>query len=236
MPHCAVTEENLILAQLPDSEFGALQTQFNTVLLPRGAVLQASAEPIEFVYFPLSGMISVLTVMRDGDMIDTAVIGCEGVLGGAAAIEGWRPFGQALVLLDGKGVRMAVPSFAKAYREHSHFRALVNRAQSLLFMQVQQSAACHAMHPLEARLCRWLLQAQDVAGSDVIRLTQEALSQMLGVQRNTVSLAAHALQRAGLIRYARGKITVLDREGLKDSACECYDVIREQTAAARGPL
>jgi CRP-like cAMP-binding protein len=100
----------------------------------------------------------------------------------------------------------------------------------------QQSAACHALHSVEARLCRWLLQSQDITQSEMVPLTQEFLSHMLGVQRTSVSLCAHALQRAGLIQYARGKIKVLDRGGLKESACECYEVIREHTDKALPPL
>jgi CRP-like cAMP-binding protein len=107
---------------------------------------------------------------------------------------------------------------------------------SNILLQAQQSAPCHALHSVEARLCRWLLQSQDTTEVDLVQLTQEFLSHMLGVRRTSVSLCAHALQSAGLIRYARGKIKIVNREGLKESACECYEVIREHIDRAVPPL
>jgi CRP-like cAMP-binding protein len=112
----------------------------------------------------------------------------------------------------------------------------MNKFQNVILLQAQQSAACHALHSVEARLCRWLLQSQDTTEVDLVPLTQEFLSHMLGVRRTSVSLCAHALQSAGLIRYARGKIKIVNREGLKESACECYEVIREHIDRAVPPL
>jgi CRP-like cAMP-binding protein len=112
----------------------------------------------------------------------------------------------------------------------------MNRFQNVVLLQAQQSAACHALHTVQARLCRWLLQSQDVTGSEVVPLTQEFLSHMLGVQRTSVSLCAHALQSAGLIKYSRGQIKILDRRGLKKAACECYDAVRQHVDKAVPPL
>jgi CRP-like cAMP-binding protein len=127
------------------------------------------------------------------------------------------------------------PWACDAYHTHPHLRNLVDRYQSILLVQAQQNGACHALHSVRSRFCRWLLQSQDMIGSDTFTLTQEFLSHMLGVRRNTVSVEAHAVQEAGLIRYRRGNITILNRDGLEDCACECYSVIREETDKLMGP-
>jgi CRP-like cAMP-binding protein len=124
----------------------------------------------------------------------------------------------------------------QAYQERAALRSLVNRFQGLIMMQTQQSAACHALHSIEGRLCRWMLHAQDTVESNLIELTQEFLSHMLGVQRSSVSLTAHQLQKAGLIKYSRGRITILDRAGIEDCACECYGVLRQETDKAIPPV
>jgi CRP-like cAMP-binding protein len=133
-------------------------------------------------------------------------------------------------------LRIEAAKFLHLYQESVPFRTLMNKFQNIILLQAQQSAACHALHTVEARLCRWLLQSEDVTGSDVVPLTQEFLSSMLGVGRNSVSLCAHALQKAGLISYSRGQIKILNREGLKEAACECYDVIREHLDKVVPPL
>jgi CRP-like cAMP-binding protein len=125
--------------------------------------------------------------------------------------------------------------FLEAYFAHPHLRNLVDRYQGILMMQARQNAAaCHALHSVRSRFCRWLLQSQDMIGRDTFDLTQEFLSHMLGVRRNTVSVEAHTVQEAGLIRYRRGHITILNRDGLEDCACECYAVIRAETDRIMG--
>jgi CRP-like cAMP-binding protein len=136
--------------------------------------------------------------------------------------------------MDGTALRMPKAQFVDAYHAHPHLRNLVDRYQSILLMQARQNAACHALHSVRSRLCRWLLQSQDTIGSATFILTQEFLSHMLGVRRNTVSVEAHALQQAGLIKYTRGHIKILDRAGLEDCACECYSVIRSETDKLMG--
>jgi CRP-like cAMP-binding protein len=184
--------------------------------------------PVENVYFPLSGMISLLAIMQSGEAIETGIVGADGIVGGDAAING-HTFGQSTVQLSGAALTMPKAKFIDAYLAHPHLRNLVDRYQAILLMQAQQNAACHALHSVRSRLCRWLLQSQDMIGRDTFHLTQEFLSHMLGVRRTTVSIDAHALQEAGLIRYRRGHVTVLNRNGLEDCACECYSVIRAET-------
>jgi CRP-like cAMP-binding protein len=195
-------------------------------------MLHAAGDPIERVYFPLSGMISLLAVMQSGEAIETGIVGADGLVGGDAAING-HAFGQMTVQLNGARLVMPKARFVEAYRAHPHLRDLVDRYQAILLVQAQQNAACHALHSVRSRLCRWLLLSQDMTGRDTSSLTQEFLSHMLGVRR-TVSIDAHALQEAGLIRYRRGQVTILDRDGLEDCACECYSVIRAETNRMMG--
>src|SRR5262249_24609076 len=196
--------------------------------LRSSVVLHESGQPIERVYFPLSGMISLLAVMQSGEQIETGIVGADGLVGGDAAING-HAFGQSTVQLGGAALTMPKAKFVDAYGAHPHLRNLVDRYQAILLMQAQQNAACHALHSVRSRLCRWLLQSQDMIGRDTFNLTQEFLSHMLGVRRTTVSIDAHTLQEAGLIRYRRGQVTILNRDGIEDCACECYSAIRAET-------
>jgi CRP-like cAMP-binding protein len=220
--------ENRLLQRTSAADLARIRPDLRNFALQLGVVLHAPGASIKHVYFPRSGMVSLLTVMRTGEQIETAIVGREGVVGASIGGDGsTQSAGQATVQIAGSAWRIEAPKFLDLYRDSIRFRTLINRFQNTILLQAQQSAACHALHTVEARLCRWLLQSQDVTESDIVPLTQEFLSHMLGVQRNSVSLCAHALQTAGLIRYARGQIKVLNRDGLKESACECYEVVRE---------
>ena len=153
---------------------------------------------------------SLLAVMQSGEAIETGIVGADGLLGGDAPVNG-HLFGQATVQMDGAALTMPKAQFLEAYNAHPHLRNLVNRYQSILLMQAQQNAACHALHSVRSRFCRWMLQSQDMIGSDTFILTQEFLSHMLGVRRNTVSVEAHSVQQAGLIQYRCGHITILQQ-------------------------
>jgi len=218
------------------ADLARLQPHLKDFSMEIVAVLHVPGASIKHVYFPLSGMVSLLAVMRTGEQIETAIVGREGVVGASIGSDGSESAGQTTVQIAGAAWRIEGPKFLDLYQESVPFRTLINKFQNLILLQAQQSAACHALHTVEARLCRWLLQSQDVTESDIVPLTQEFLSHMLGVRRSSVSLCAHALQAAGLIRYARGQIKVLNRDGLKESACECYEVIREHADKAVPPL
>jgi CRP-like cAMP-binding protein len=148
-------------------------------------VLHEPGDAIKCVYFPLSGMISLLAVMQSGEAIKTGIVGADGLVGGDAAING-HAFGQMTVQLDGTAVTMPKAKFVNAYRAHPRLRDLVDRYQAMLLIQARQNAACHALHSVRSRLCRWLLQSQDMIGRDTFSLTQEFLSHMLGVRRVTM--------------------------------------------------
>jgi CRP-like cAMP-binding protein len=220
--------ENRLLLRLPADALSQLKPLLKDIELENGTVLHRPGEPIDYVYFPTSGLVSMFAIMQSGEAIETAVIGKEGVVGGLVGSQGARSFGQAMVQIEGSALRIGAPHFVKLLEENNGVRSLVNRYQSILFLQAQQSAACHAFHSIEARLCRWLLQSADTVESNLVNLTQEFLSHMLGCQRTSVTMAAHALQTSGLIRYTRGKIEILDRPGLEECACECYRVLRRE--------
>ena len=225
--------KNRILRQLSADELKSVQPWLTWVELQPNVVLHEPGTAIEHIYFPLGGMISLLVVMQTGEAIETGIVGAEGLFGGDAPINGHLS-PQATVQLVGAALTMPKAQFVDAYHAHARLRNLVNRYQAILLMQARQNAACHALHSVRGRLCRWLLQSQDMIGSATFTLTQEFLSHMLGVRRNTVSIEAHALQQAGLIRYARGHISILDRDGIEDCACECYSAIRAETDKLMG--
>jgi CRP-like cAMP-binding protein len=196
--------ENRLLKRMSAEDRAQLQPHLKKAALTRSAVLHAAGAPIEQVYFPLSGMVSVLALMRTGEAIETAIIGREGVVGAAVGTNGSRSAGQAMVQIPGSALQVESKKFSDLFKSSTSFRTLMSDYQTILLLQAQQSAACHAFHSVEARLCRWLLQSQDTTQSDTVPLTQEFLSHMLGVQRTSVSLSAHTLQKAGLVRYSRG--------------------------------
>jgi CRP-like cAMP-binding protein len=227
--------ENGILKQLGADDLAALQPHLKSFTMVRGAVLHLPGGLIQHVYFPLSGMVSILAVMKTGEQIETAIIGREGVVGSSVGTYGKSAFGQATVQIPGSAWQIQADRFVRLFDENACVRQATIQFQGVIFLQAQQSAACHALHTVESRLCRWLLQSRDLLESDTIELTQEFLSHMLGVQRNAVSLAAAALQKRGLIEYLRGTITILDRNSLEGCACECYEVIREHLVRATTP-
>jgi len=189
---------NRFLAALPPHDFSLLAPHLRTITLERGVMLHDVGEEIEHVYFPHTGMVSLVAVMQSGATVETATIGRGGVIGASAALG-------------------------------------IVRYNDLLLAQIQQSVACNALHALEARLCRWLLQTHDCVDGDAIPLTQEFLGQMLGVRRTTVTIAARLLQSAGLIRYRRGLIHIVDRAALEEIACECYAVVRHNLDKVLSP-
>jgi CRP-like cAMP-binding protein len=223
---------NGILNHLSAKTLALLEPHLRPVNLPQGTILHEAAEAITFIYFPLSGMVSMLAVLKSGEAIEAGIVGPEGYVGGYLGARGWRSFGHAVMQITGDALRINVKNFKKAYDASDELRILINGYQSVLYFQAQQTAACQALHQVEARMCRWLLQAQDAIGGDVLNLTQEFLSHMMGVRRTSVSGAANKLQEDGLITYKRGVIRILDRKGLEKCSCECYGAVRGAIADA----
>jgi CRP-like cAMP-binding protein len=217
-----------MLRRLSAKDFSQLEPQLKKMKMEQGRVLHPAGDAIDHVYFPTSGMVSMLTILQTGQAIEIGVIGREGVAGGSIGAVGSRSFAQAIVQMPGEAWRVGAAPFLKLFEASKNFRKQINAYQSILALQTQQSAACHALHTVEARLARWLLHAQDTVDNGTIDLTQEFLAHMLGVQRSSVSLTANALQKAGLIQYSRGKIKILDRKRVEQSACECYGAVRRE--------
>jgi CRP-like cAMP-binding protein len=217
---------NRLLASLSENVFAAIKPHLKAVELTHGDVLSEAGSAVRGVYFPHSGVISLVVELNAGEMIETAMVGRDGVFNASSALDGRVSLNRAIVQLAGASSVMAVDPFRKVAREFDPFRSLLNRHEQVLFAQVQQSAACNASHSVEARMCRWLLRMRDLAGSDALVLTQEFLAQMLGVRRPSVSIVANTLQKAGLIKYSRGNMRVLDIKGLQKGSCECYGTVK----------
>jgi CRP-like cAMP-binding protein len=226
MPASTPVGGNLLLRRLGASDIAVLEPGAKIMTMTRGLELHHARGAIDHVFFPLSGMISILAVMKTGEQIETAIVGREGAVGGTIGVFGAHSFGQAIVQVQGEAWRVPRASFLKLYNASEAFRRIMNDSLVNIFAQTQQSAACHALHTVEERLCRWLLQSRDLLGSDTIELTQEFLSHILGVQRTAVTLNANALQKRGLIHYSRGVIRIVDVTGLRAASCECYEAVR----------
>jgi CRP-like cAMP-binding protein len=229
----ALIGANGILRSLSNKTLALIAPHLRKVKLAQGAVLHEAGTAITSVYFPLSGMVSMLAVLKSGEAIEAGIIGPEGFVGGYLGARGWRPHGQAVMQMSGEAMRLNVRHFKKAYDASDELRIPINGYQSVLYFQAQQAAVCQAVHPVEARLSRWLLQAQDAIGGGTLNLTQEYLSHMMGVRRTSVSGSANKLQEEGLISYKRGAIRILDRKGLEKSACECYGAVRTAIADSK---
>jgi CRP-like cAMP-binding protein len=220
---------NGLLAALPPADLALLVPHLKDVPLVQGAVLIEQGEPPGDVYFLQEGIVSLLVPMRQGEAIEIATVGREGAVGATAGLGARRSHTGAVVQVAGTASRIAAARFRKIADDSRAIRDIIVGYGEMLLVQVQQTAACNALHGVEERLSRWLLQAHDRVADNTIHLTHEFLSQMLGVRRPTVTVVAHMLQKAGLIRYHRGRIEVIDRPGLEMRACECYEIIRKNT-------
>jgi CRP-like cAMP-binding protein len=218
---------NHLLEGLPAADLALLTPHLQEVSLPRDTVLHEQQDLIEHVYFPHDGMISLVMVMRNGKTIETAKIGWESALGMAVVVGLPRAMGRAVVQLSGAAACFPAAEFRTAALESKLLRNLAAHCTELLVAQIQQSAICHAMHDVTARLSRWLLESSDRGGSE-LPLTQDWIAQMLSVTRTTVTVAAGTLQSAGVIECHRGIIHIIDRPALERSACECYQAIRQR--------
>lgn len=216
---------NRLLGSLHKEAFATLSAHLETVLLEPREVLYASGQPIEQVYFPHSGIVCLMATTADGTA-ETAAIGPEGFVGFEAVLGGNKAASRALVQVAGSASRISIQRLRAALAESTPLRELLLRYVRFFLIQTLQSAACNSLHTVDERCAKWLLVAHDRAGSDSFNLTHEYLAEMLGVHRPSLTVVARTLQRAGLIRYTRGVITIADREGLEEAACECYGVVR----------
>jgi CRP-like cAMP-binding protein len=219
--------ENRILTALPSPERRELFNVVRNVTVPVKTVLFEPGDSVDAVYFPTDGVISLVTPLHDGAIVEVATIGNEGIVGIPLVPMG-RLAVRAISAVAGHSLRMEATAFQDWFERSSAFHVLVDKYTQALFGQISQAAACNRLHSSEERLSRWLLMSHDRIGSKQFMITQEFLGQMLGARRSTVSVSAGILQRAGLIRYVRGHITIVDRDGLEAVSCECYSVIRTE--------
>ena len=220
-----VAGQNRLLTLLPEEERTRLTQLTERIETRHGDTVFRQHEPIGAVDFPLRGVISVVVMMEDGAVAEVGTIGNEGMAGVPLLLGTERSPAQAFYQVPGEALRMPAHVLRAEVEKGGRFADILRRYAQGFLNQVSQSAACNRLHPVEQRLCRWILMSQDRTGGDEIALTQEFLAQMLGVRRATVSIAAGMLQKAGMIRYNRGLIHVTDRARLEESSCECYAVV-----------
>jgi CRP-like cAMP-binding protein len=225
---------NRLLAALQDAEYQHLVPHLEHVSLSLKQVLYDVGEPIEYVYFPHRSIVSCLSTMADGSMVEVGLVGNDGVAGIPAALGDNIAITTATVQVPGSGMRMKASVLKTEFQRGGVLQNLLLRYMQALYALVTQNAACNRLHQLDGRLARWLLLVCDRVESNELPLTQEFIAQMLGVRRAGVTQVANMLQQAGLIRYKRGKITILKREELEATACECYEIINGEYARLLG--
>ena len=221
---------NKLLASLPRDHFNLLAPHLGTASFVQNTVLIETGDETDQIYFPHEGMLSLLAVMRDGKAIETATVGREGVVGAMAGLGLYRSLVRVVVQLPTSATRIAATHFRKAVASSEVLRAMCIQYNEVLLTQARVTAACNALHPVEARFCRWLLQSADRAESDTVALTQELLSEMLGVRRTSVTEVAGKMQAEGVISYSRGVIKIVDRAALERLSCECYQTLVDHSA------
>jgi CRP-like cAMP-binding protein len=216
---------NHLLQALPPMEREALLPHLRLADLTVKTVLFDPGQLISQIHFPMDGVISLVTPLADGNIVEVATIGNEGIVG-VPLVSGGSLAVRAISQVGGRTLRMDAAMFLEEVERLPGFRALVHKYIQALFGQISQAAACNRLHSNEERLSRWLLMSHDRVGTDTFPITHEFLGQMLGSRRATVTLSAGLLQAAGLIRYHRGRVTIVDREGLEAVSCECYSIIK----------
>jgi CRP-like cAMP-binding protein len=222
-----VPGENRLLVALPRDEHDRLLPHLEKVSLPLRDILYEANGPIAHVFFPLYGVVS-LVIVDAGFTLEVGVIGNEGMVGTPVFLGADRSPTRAIAQIPGEALRMDAKVFQKEMKRIGPLHSLVQRYTQAMINQISQSIVCNHRHSVAKRMCRWLLMSHNRVGPDEFLLTHEFLAQMLGVRRPTVTAVAGTLQKAGLIRYHRGKITILDRKGLEAASCECYEVVAKE--------
>jgi CRP-like cAMP-binding protein len=219
--------KNRLLAHLTTDEQDALAATLETVSLSRGTVLYEQGSVVPFVYFPLSAVVSLLTILEDGSSVEVATVGHEGLVGLAAYLELERAVVTAVVQLPGDALRIDARQFAMLLTSRGRFHSVLRRYTRAVLWQITRSAGCNRFHSLEQRCARWLLSAQDHAMKDDLPLTHEFLSSMLGASRQATGIIIERLEKARLVQTSRGTLRILNRHGIEPLACECYGAVKE---------
>jgi CRP-like cAMP-binding protein len=224
----AASHENHLLAALPPDALTRWHPDLEAVDMPLGEVLYESGGTLAHVYFPTTAIVSLLYVLEDGASAEIAVVGNEGLVGVSLFMGGGSTPSRAVVQSAGRGLRLKASAMSAEFNRGGAVLRLLLRYTQALITQMAQTAVCNRHHSLDQQLCRWLLLSLDRLQGTELVMTQELIANMLGVRREGVTEAALKLQKAGLIRYARGHIAVLDRPGLEQRTCECYSVVKRE--------
>jgi len=228
--------KNQLLELLAPSDAKLLAPHLKPAKFEQHHVLFEADERIRHVYFPIGAVVSLVVTLSTGETVEAAMVGQDGVVGASAALDGKVSLSRGIIQLSGEIVVCDIDALKSTALQSPKFLSLLIRHEQTVYAQAQQSAACFATHQVEARLCRWLLRARDLSESDYLPFTQEYLGEMLGVRRTSVTAVAHTLQEAGLIKYARGKIQIVDAAALQESACECYGSVKTLYEKLIGPI
>ena len=228
--------DNHILDALPDEERDRLFPHLSFVSMPLGKVLYESGESLKHIYFPTDSIVSLLYVMKDGASAEIAVVGNEGAIGVALFMGGETTPSRAIVQSAGSAFRLEGKRLKAEFGRHGQMLHVLLRYTQSLITQMAQTAVCNRHHSVNQQLCRWLLLSLDRLRSNELKMTQELIANMLGVRREGVTAAAGELQKAGVIRYSRGRITVIDRAKLEQLSCECYSVVKKESDRLLTPL
>jgi len=220
------TKSNRLLDALPEDTRRAVMSRLTRKELQQHHVLFEDRALVTEVYFPIDAVVSLVVPLTTGDSVETATTGRDGVVGAGAALNGRVSLNRAIVQMGGYSLSCGLDTFEHMINDHPPIRSLIGAHEQALFAQAQQSAACNVSHDLESRLARWLLRVADLHGSDRLTLTQENLAEMLGVRRTSVTVIAHTLQEAGMIKYTRGHIQLTNIPALRQTACECYEAVK----------
>ncbi len=220
--------ENHLLAALPDEVFARLLPHLQPASFALGSVVYESSERMERLYFPTTCIVSLLYTMTDGATAEMGLVGNDGVVGVALFMGGNTVPNRAVTQVAGDAFTVPASVLLEEFRRGGQCQLLLLRYTQALITQISQTAVCNRLHAVEQRLCRWLLLTHDRVQSAELLLTQEFIANMLGGRRESVTKAARRLQKAGLIRYVRGHITILDRKGLEAASCECYQVVKTE--------
>jgi CRP-like cAMP-binding protein len=218
--------QNLLLASLSAEDLALILPHLKEKRVEQHQILYDAGGEVHTCYFPLTAVVSLVVGLLNGETVEAAMVGCDGVVSASSALDGKISLSKGVIQLAGDVMACPADVLKAAALQSPTLLSVLIRHEQTLFAQAQQSAACMANHHIEARLCRWLLRARDLARSDTLLFTQEYLAEMLGVRRTSVTTVAHTLQQAGMIRYSRGKIQFLNVQAVEDTACECYEAVK----------
>ena len=220
---------NQLISSLPTDARNLINPHLESVILRRRSVLYRVGGPVRHVYFPHSGLVSLMVTMKSGRAAESAVVGQDGMVCSAIVLDVLKALDEASVEIPGKAARILTATFTGLYRESEELRIVVNRYHALLLAEARQSVACNVLHVAEQRLCRLLAEIQDRTGEENLPLTHEYLSRMLGLRRASISEIYPALEEKGFLKALRGHVEIVDRKALREHACECYGILKQRT-------